>query len=151
MSNSHPPLPYRLLDHTADLYVEIYGRDLPELFSNAALMLFDTMLELQKVREVIQEEVEINSPDLEELFLDWLRELLYRFATRGFVITRAEITALDPQRAQLRAKIHGETYDPQRHGLKIEIKTPTYHHFAIERTTLPDNTPGYTARLVFDV
>jgi len=44
---------YRLLEHTADLKVEIFGRDLPELFANAAFMLFDVMVDLKQVRELL--------------------------------------------------------------------------------------------------
>ncbi len=144
-------VPYRLLEHTADLKVEIYGRTLPELFANAALMLFDTMLYLDRVQPGLEQEIEIKSQDLEELFLDWLRELLYRFSTRGFVTTRTEIINLDPTGAQLRAKVIGADYDLKRHGLKIEIKTPTYHQFRLEKTTIADRTPGFKATVVFDV
>ncbi|MBP9531816.1 MAG: archease, partial [Syntrophaceae bacterium] len=36
---------YELFDHTADLGLEIYGRTKRELFANAALALFDVMIQ----------------------------------------------------------------------------------------------------------
>ncbi|MGB9742169.1 MAG: archease [candidate division WOR-3 bacterium] len=137
---------YRLREHTADLKVEIYGRDLPELFVNAAFMIFDVMLELDQVVEQQVETVEIKSADLPELLLDWLRELLFLFSVRGFVCRQVRISRLSSKPAELEALLAGETYDPKRHGLKIEIKTPTYHQYAVER--LPE---GYRATVVFDV
>ncbi len=139
-------LPYRLLDHTADLKVEIYGRGLKELFCNAAFMIFDVMLDLKKVREQGQHEISLQSADLSELFLDWLRELLFLFSTRSFVTRRVEISSLESEPALLKAVIYGERYDPNRHGLKIEIKTPTYHQYQIERMQ-----EGYRATVILDV
>lgn len=138
--------PYRLLDHTADLKVEIYGPGLKELFCNAAFMIFDVMLDLKKVREQGQYEIALQSTDLPELFLDWLRELLFLFSTRSFVTRRVEISALQSEPALLKAVVYGESYDPERHGLKIEIKTPTYHQYQLERTQ-----EGYRATVIFDV
>lgn len=139
-------LRYRLLEHTADLKAEIYGRDLKELFCNAAFMLFDVMVDLNRVSEDRQEEIALESTDLSELFLDWLRELLFLFSTRGFVTKRVEIRILEPERAALQAVVYGAGYEPDRHGLKIEIKTPTYHQYRLE--SLPE---GCRATVIFDV
>ncbi|MEO0019825.1 MAG: archease [candidate division WOR-3 bacterium] len=138
---------YKLLDHTADLKVEIFGRDLPELFASAAFMLFDVMVDLERVKEVQSEEVKIASDDLSELFLDWLRELLFLFSTRGLVIKRVRIKRLDELALALEATVYGEPYEPNRHGLKIEIKTPTYHQFAIRKK----EDGGWQATVIFDV
>lgn len=137
---------YQLLEHTADLMVAIYGRDLPELFRNAAFMLFDVMVDLNQVEPNLTEEVELNSFNLEELFLDWLRELLYRFSARGFVPVAVVIEGLKPESGELKAKLTGEIYQPEKHGLKIEIKTPTYHQYRLEK-----GPTGWTATVVLDV
>ncbi|MEO0070990.1 MAG: archease [candidate division WOR-3 bacterium] len=171
---------YRLLDHTADLKVEIYGKDLVELFANAAFMLFDVMVDTGQVQERMQAEVELTSGDIEELFLDWLRELLYRFATKGFVTKRVEVKVcperegcqppkpesgsghdsvrfrasavsrgveVKVQPVRLRGTLYGENYESKRHGLKIEIKNPTYHQFRIEKV----EGGRWKATVVFDV
>ncbi len=137
---------YQLLEHTADLKVAIYGKDLPELFVNAAQAIFDIMVDLNRVEEKTSEEVSLNSGSLEELFLDWLRELLFRFATRGLVCARVEMQSLDPERGGLTARLYGESYQMEKHGLKIEIKTPTYHQFS-----LVSGEAGFVATVVFDV
>jgi SHS2 domain-containing protein len=168
---------YRLLDQTSDLGMEILGRDLPELFRNACFAMFDNILCLSSVNPVESRRIELHSATREELFLDWLRELLFRFSTEYFVVK--EVTSIKlaggpgsgvgrqgcpddgstsgdtiPNRSDsghvpswfLVAEVRGEKFDPQRHQVKIEIKTPTYHMFSIAE----DDT-GYKATVVFDV
>ncbi|MGQ9678194.1 MAG: archease [bacterium] len=139
-------LRYQLLEHTADLRVAIYGKDIIELFRNAAFMLFDVMVDLNRVEKVLTEEVNLTASEMEELFLDWLRELLFFFSARGFVTKAVAIEQLDPEASCLKAKLLGENYQTEKHGLKIEIKTPTYHQYRLERTAT-----GWMAVVVFDV
>ena len=46
----------------------------------------------------------------------------------------------------IEAEVFGEEFDQERHGLKVEVKTPTYHEYRIEETD-----KGYTATVIFDV
>jgi SHS2 domain-containing protein len=137
-------IPYRQIEHTSDIKVEIYGADLTELFTNAATCLFDLILDLPKVRETQSAPVSLKSADLSELFLDWLRELLFLFSTRSLAVRRVEIGSIEPTRIQ--ATVFGEEFSQERHGLKIEIKTPTYHEYRIEKTGA-----GYRATVILDV
>jgi SHS2 domain-containing protein len=136
--------PYRLLDHTSDIKVEIYGVDLAELFTNAATCLFDLILDIEKVQATKSVSVSLKSADLSELFLDWLRELLFLFSAKSIAVRRVEITSIAP--TKVHARIFGEEFDTERHGLKVEVKTPTYHEYRIEKTA-----EGYTATVIFDV
>ncbi len=146
MSASSRPR-YRRLDHTSDLKAEIYGACLPELFANAAFYLFDTMVDLPCLGAEQTRTVELESPNLEELLLDWLRELLFLFSTRSFAVARVDIgTLVESNPCRLVARLYGDDYDPGRHGLNLEIKTPTYHQYELDRTA-----DGYRATIVFDV
>ena len=137
-------LRYRLLEHTSDIKVEIYGADLAELFTNAATCLFDLILDRKKVRETESVPVSLKSADLPELFLDWLRELLFLFSTHSLAIRRVEISSVGPTDVQ--ATVFGEEFDAKRHGLKVEVKTPTYHEYRIDKTEA-----GYRATVILDV
>ena len=137
-------LRYRLLEHTSDIKVEIYGADLADLFTNAATCLFDLILDLKKVRETQSVPLSLESADRSELFLDWLRELLFLFSTHSLAIRRVEIASIEPTKVQ--ATVFGEEFDPARHGLKVEVKTPTYHEYRIDKTD-----EGYRATVIFDV
>lgn len=160
--------------------MEILGRDLPELFRNADFAIFDNILELSAVEPAESRRIELHSETLEELFLDWLRELLFRFSTEYFVVKEvanmkfaggqgsgvgeqgcpddgspsgdnpksdlSDIRAGHVPSWSLVAEVRGEKFDPRRHQVKIEIKTPTYHMFSIAK----DDT-GYKATVIFDV
>lgn len=137
-------VPYRRLEHTSDVKVEIYGPDLAGLFANAATCLFDLILDLEKVRETQSVSVSLESADLSELFLDWLRELLFLFSARSLAIRRVEVGSVGPTRVV--ATAFGEEFDQERHGLKVEVKTPTYHEYRIE-----ESADGYRATVILDV
>ena len=178
--------PYRLLEHTSDIKVEIYGANLAELFTNAASCLFDLILDRTKVRETVSQKVYLEAEALPELFLDWLRELLFLFSTRSLAIRRVEITSIVPSCMpsaadssstsgvqsvesadtlsgsgtpsassassavtsgyRIEAEVFGEEFDAERHGLKVEVKTPTYHEYRVEKTD-----DGYRATVILDV
>lgn len=135
---------YKYLDHTSDLGVEIYGRDLPELFSNGLFTIFDNILNLDCVEAKETREIEITSQTLDELLIDWFRELLFLFATEYFAAK--EVKNIKIENNHLSAEISGEIFDKKRHRIKIEIKTPTYHMFNIKKTD-----SGFVATVIFDV
>lgn len=138
---------YRQLEHTSDIRVAILGKDLPELFANAAFCLFDIMLDITKVRETVTRSLSLESGDLSELLMDWLRELLFLFSNGSFVPSRVAIRSLSSDEpCSLSAELSGESYDPERHGLRIEIKTPTYHQYELKQTG-----EGWQALVVLDV
>jgi len=132
------------LDHTSDIKVEIYGADLAGLFTNATTCLSDLMLDAERVRETRSLPVSLESAELPELFLDWLRELLFLFSAHSFAIRRVEIHSIEPTKVD--ATAFGEEFDQERHGLKVEVKTPTYHQYRIDKTD-----EGFRATVVFDV
>lgn len=135
---------YRYVDHTSDLGVEIFGSDLPELFINGCFALFDNILNLTTVQEKETKSIALKSQTLEDLFMDWLRELLFIFATEYFIVKK--ITKINFTNNALTAELCGEKFDRKRHSIKIEIKTPTYHMFRIEQLE-----KGYKATVIFDV
>jgi SHS2 domain-containing protein len=135
---------YLLLEHTSDIKVEIYGADLAELFTNAATCLFDLILDLGKVREIQSVPLSLESADLPELFLDWLRELLFLFSAHSLAVRRIHIDSVGPTKIQ--ATVFGEEFDAERHGQRVEVKTPTYHEYRIDKTD-----KGYRVTVIFDV
>ena len=135
---------YRYIDHTADMGLEIYGRDLEELFRNASFALFDNITELRKIEEKDKRRIRLSSESLKELLLDWFRELLFLFGIEFFITKRVRF--LNLKERELEAEIWGERFDKKRHKIKMEIKNPTYHTFSLERYE-----KGYKARVVFDV
>lgn len=133
---------YRYLDHTADLGVEIEGNTLEALFITAGRAIFETQIRgsVAADREIT---FELTAESLEDLFIEWCRELLYRFSVQGFIPQQYDLKIAG---FQLKAVIKGGSFDPAKHAVKLEIKNPTYHRLKIEK--LPDL---YRATIVFDV
>jgi SHS2 domain-containing protein len=140
---------YELFDHTADLGMEIYGRTKRDLFANAAFALFDVMI--QDVRPPTKrggkERLKIRTvqgADVEDLLVNFLRELLYGFNGLGWVLNRGSILACTNKKAV--AQYDVETYHPKRHLIKTEIKAVTYHGLSVQKIK-----SGWKARVIFDV
>jgi SHS2 domain-containing protein len=137
---------YRLLDHTADLALEIAARTRAGLFAEAAAGFTDCLVERSAVRERDRRPLAVAAADDELLLVEWLAELLHAFETDGFLARRAEVSMEDHDRHELSAVLHGERYDPERHGLRVLIKGVTYHALQVCR-----GEDGWTARVVFDI
>ena len=121
---------FQLIEHTADVGLIAYGRNLAEAYANAAYGLFSIIAELKKVREIESRRLEISEGDAEALLFEWLNSLIYFFDVEMLLFKRFDIIDLDGH--QLKAICHGEKYDPSRHHLKTGVKSATYHMLKVD-------------------
>lgn len=135
---------YEIIDHTADLGIRVTGENLEKLFENAGLALLDLLTDVALVKPQSELSFSLAAEDLEALFVQWLRELLYLFYGRKRLFCAFEITKLKD--TFLAVTCRGERYDPRRHVLLSEIKAITYHELAITRVD-----SGWMAQAIFDV
>ena len=137
---------YREIEHTADVGIELVAPDRVTAFERAAAAMFDTMCDLDRVRESWRGEVSVQGRpgDLEHLLVRWLTELLYLFEVRGLLLSGFQIEAF--RDGAIEARVVGEPYDPGRHELKVGIKAPTYHSMAVEQ-----KGGEWRVRVVFDI
>jgi SHS2 domain-containing protein len=131
---------YEQLEHTADLALRICGRDLRELFANAAYAMFSQLADVEHIVPTVQHRMQIEGTDREALLVNWLNELLYLHETQGQVYSAFDIHQLSPR--SLRATVGGQ----QSEDIHTIIKAATHHDLAINET--PE---GYVATVVFDV
>ena len=133
---------FEFLEHTADAYVAAYGKTLEEAFENAAYATFEVMTEAERVEPKIEEDVEVEGYDEQALLYNWLEELLVEFDITGKLCSRFKISKIEETKEgyRLKAKIWGETYNPEKHPQKVGIKAVTYHRMEImkkpEKVTL---------------
>ncbi|NQU03231.1 MAG: archease [Syntrophaceae bacterium] len=135
---------YTVFDHTADLGVEIYGRDEKELFSNAAHAIFDIMTDINAVYTKVERDIHVEGSGLEDLLVNFLREILYLFNGEGLSLHNFLVSEMDSY--HIKGTIRGEFFDPNRHRLNMEVKAVTYH-----RTEVKKGSHGWTALVIFDV
>ncbi|OGC42027.1 hypothetical protein A2Y85_07720 [candidate division WOR-3 bacterium RBG_13_43_14] len=133
---------YQYFDHTADLGIEIYGDNLKTLFENAGHAIFETQI-IGDIKATREQMIELETETLDDLLIDWCRELLYLFSVHQFIPCDYSIDIND---YQLCARVKGEKYDQTRHKIRMEIKNITYHNFKIDF-----NENEYKATIVFDV
>ena len=85
---------YEQFEHTADIGIRVFGKDLKELFENAAFGMFDLVADLEGIKTSIEETVEEDADNAEELLVAWLDELLYRFYTKEIIFSKFQIESL---------------------------------------------------------
>ncbi|MBC7081687.1 MAG: archease [Thermoplasmatales archaeon] len=134
---------YKIIDHTADIGIEAYGKTLEEAFENTAKGMFSIITNGEKIEGKIEKKIEINREgDDEMLLVDWLSELIYLHDVEKLVFGDFKVKIND----KLEAIAYGEKYDRSKHGYGIEIKAVTYHMLEIKR-----NKKGFVIRVLFDI
>ena len=136
--------PFRVLEHTADIGFEAFGRTREETFANAARALFSLVVDLSAI--IPREEVTIttNGPEPEGLLVNWLSELLYLHDAEGWLFREFEFRRLEDDTVSSIAR--GEKFERSRHHLKLLVKAITYHQLTFERT--PE---GWRAQVYVDI
>lgn len=127
------------LEHTADWAFRAYGRDLPELYENAAYALF-ALEGVTGGKTTVARQVAVEGIDYEAVLVNWLSELLYLQETRGETYHQFQVEAVTP--TALRATIRGAPSG----ALNKFVKAITYHDLKIEPTA-----EGWQATVVVDV
>ncbi len=138
---------YTFIDHTADVAAELSGHSVPELFVAAAHALTDTLTDLDLVHPVVTQFVTVEAATLEDLLVDWLNELLYRFEVQNMLVSGATLDVDERAgRWHLSATIAGEMLDPSRHPSRVLVKSATYHGLFVTR-----EAEEWRARIVLDI
>lgn len=121
---------YRLLDHTADIRIQAFGRNECEIFENAAYALFDIITDVSIVEPRGEVKISTESSSIETLLVDFLNELIFAHSTMRYLFSEfhVEIKGL-----RLDATARGEEMDISRHVLKDEVKAVTYHMIEFNR------------------
>jgi SHS2 domain-containing protein len=135
---------YEQFPHTADIGVRVFGKDIKELFENAAFAMFDIVADLEGMTGDTVMKFELEAGDDEELLVAWLDELLYNFYTKQLIFYKFKVDKL--QDGKLQASATGRPAAANRNRLKTEIKAATYHDLKIRNTA-----EGYSVEIVFDV
>ncbi len=135
---------YELIDHTADIGIRSYGKDLEALFRHAAIGMFEMMTGLDKVSLKEKRTIRLEEKNVEDLFIRWLQELLYRSSVDHVFYRDFQFSSLTEEK--LEAVICGEKINEKKHILKKEVKAVTYHGLKVEKTQ-----DGWVGEVIFDI
>ena len=141
---------YKYLEEigTADIAFEATGRDLPELFSEAANATTNVMIDnIEAIQPRQTRQIDLSNDKLDMLLFDLLQELIFLKDAERLLLRIREVQIDD--RAELylvKATAEGETLDVERHHQRADVKAVTLHDFSVERTE-----GGWKARVLLDI
>ena len=133
---------YELIEHTADVCIKAYGKTVSETFKNAAIGMFDIITDKSTIEPVGQYNIQLKAPDLEQLLVDWLSELLFLNGAKNLVFGTFDVTI---EENHLSAHVFGEEFDSPKHKKGVEIKAVTYHMLEVH------NKKPYYVQVLFDI
>lgn len=134
---------YEPLDVSGDAGLRISGKNLQELFENAALGMSELITNTAKIKETEKKEFLLNAQNYEGLLIRWLNELIFFLDAYGFI---GKSFSVSLEGNELRAEVSGGYFDPQSNESRLLIKAATYHRLRVERK---DNT--WEAEVIFDI
>jgi len=135
-------MPFRFLEHTADVRVECWGETSESLLQSSAQALYAIAMYASQTRADVQQTLELSAETREELLVYWLQELIFLMEVRYFVAT---VFHFDESTAtHVRATALGYVYDPRERA--TEIKAATYHGM-----TIREEDRGLVAEITFDL
>ncbi len=130
------PKKYEYLNHTADAKFLAYGKTLEEAFENAALAMFNVMIDTNTISHPQFREIELTAEDVDGLLFDWLSEFLFLMDAEYLVFGDFRVHSIEQKGTHLHlsATVYGETIDLSRHVFDTEVKAATYNDMQVQRS-----------------
>jgi SHS2 domain-containing protein len=135
---------YRVTARQSELAVRVSGKSQTELFVNAAFALFDVMTDIEKIEVKERVPLEVEGLDMDDLMVNWTRELLYLYQGSGYLLK--EFNIREAKETSVKAEVCGEKIDPDRHEIRKEINGVAYHQSRMQKTG-----DQWTAQLIFEM
>ena len=136
--------PFRILEHTADIGFEAFGRSREEVFANSARALFQIIVDPAVVERRDELKILTRGANPAELLVNWLSDLLYYQDAQGWLFRDFDVISLSDN--SIEATARGEQFDPMRHQIKLLVKAITYHQLALENVA-----GGWRAQVYVDI
>lgn len=135
---------YEIINHTADVGIRAFGKDVNELFENTAYGMFEIIASLNNVTNELETEIEIKDDGLDDMLHDFLSELLFKYEVENILFGKFIVKSLDKK--GLKGTALGEKIDLNRHRIKTEIKAVTYHQLKVKK-----EENHWIAEVIFDI
>ncbi len=129
---------FEIVDHTADIGIKVWAKQLSDLFTEAARGMMFIIMDREIIQAKKRKKIKVEAESREELFLKWLKEILYVIEKDGVVFSEFQIENDNLSYCYdfkyfIQAKLKGEKLNPTRHGICTEIKAVTRHNFFLKR------------------
>lgn len=131
---------FEIIEHPSDVGIIAYGENWKETFESAAFGMFSLMAEISEVEIKDSFEIEVKGEEREELFINWLNELIFLEDTKHVLLKDFNIYHLTEK--ELKAHVIGEHIQQNLHELHRPIKAATYNQLEVKEKK---------AKVIFDV
>lgn len=135
---------FNLLNHTADMGIQVFGTDAKNLFETAAKSMIQIMIQAPIAEKTDTLTLEVAAKDLSDLMVRWLGEILYLLQGEKVVVTDLEIGSLST--VHLWATLRTVPFNPNTHEILSEIKAVTYHQIEVAQ-----KGERWEAKIFFDL
>ena|SRR3989338_5722518 len=139
---------YKILEKIAiaDIAYEAYGKNLNELFENAAFSIFEMMADIKTVEAKQKIEVNLENEKIDNLLYDFLSEILFLKDSKYVVFRQVKASVAEGKQNKLHAVLEGDAINQEKQRLENDIKAITMHMFELKK-----EKNGYKARIVVDI
>jgi|SRR5450759_2979046 SHS2 domain-containing protein len=139
---------YEYLYHIADAKFRAYGSTLEEAYENAAIAMFNVMINTSGIGASESKDIEVGSPDIKGLLVEWLSELLYLFEVDGIIFSEFKIISIKKTNDgfSLKGRASGEPIDLSRHNFDTQVKAVTFHDLQVDE----DENGRFCVQVVVD-
>ncbi len=121
---------YEVIDHTADLMVRAYGKDLEECYENLAYGMFDQTVDLNGVDPVEERTVNVTGLDEEDALYSFLSELLFIEDYENIILKEFHVKI---DGFHITCSARGELLNRSKMNVRGEIKAVTFHMMEINK------------------
>jgi SHS2 domain-containing protein len=121
---------YEFFRHTADVKFKAYGKTLDEAYANAAEAMFSVMMDITKVKPVIEKKITVSGADDKALLYNFLEEFLFLLDSESFFLHQVKSVKINGK--ELVAVIIGDAASDayEAHG---DVKAVTYNEMEIHK------------------
>ena len=139
---------YQFLEDVAiaDIAFEAYGKDLNELFENAALAIFELSADIKTVKAKDKIDFDLENKNMDRLLYDFLSEILFLKDSRYMIFRKVKVAIKEGSPNKVHVVLEGEGIDQKKHSLENDIKAITMHMFELKK-----EKQGYKASVVVDI
>lgn len=133
-------IPFKILPHTADVRLQIFGETPQEVFQNALLGIREVLKPIISQEKSQRRRIEIESLDASALLVDFLSEILYLVQTEKEIYEKIELEKLTER--ELKGWIEGKKIE----SFGEDIKGVTYHEAYFQK-----KDGKWEAMVIFDI
>jgi len=137
-------MPYKFLEHTADVKFQASGSSIEEAFISAAEALNETIRGKIKILEQEEKEIKTAGKDLEALLYNFLEEFIYLLDAECFLVNKIKSIEINQENFTLKATLLGDK--ATNYKFTNDVKAVTYSQMFVKK-----EKNKFTVQAVLDV